>query len=75
MRNLGPDGISADGAEDTNNAIRFAQALPEVVQAFLRRPRAEAPPSAREQELLDIIDRRSAELMAAVWRLPRDART
>ena len=62
---IGPDGISADGEEDTNNAIRFAQALPEVVQSFLRRPRAEAPPSAREQEMLDIINRRSAELMAA----------
>jgi integrase len=62
---IGPDGISADGEEDTNNAIRFAQALPDVVQGFLRRPRAEAPPSAREQELLDIINRRHAVLLAA----------
>lgn len=58
------DGISADGEEDTNNAIRFAQALPDVVQAVLLRPRTVAPPSAREQEMLDFINRRPAELMA-----------
>ena len=29
---IGPDGISADGEENTNNAFQFAQALPEVIQ-------------------------------------------
>lgn len=52
---IGPDGISAEGDDDTNNLLRVLGAHPNLPQALARRPDPEA--EARMQMMLDIINR------------------
>ena len=59
------DSLSAVGDEDTTNAIRVMKESPDLLQALWRQPPVVAPLCARQQEMHDYINRRSAEQMAA----------
>lgn len=59
---IGPDGISADGDEDTNNLLRVLSAHPNLPRVFAHRPSSEA--EAIKQMMLDHINRVTVEQQA-----------
>ena len=52
---IGPDGISADGEEDTNNLLRVLEAHPHLAQAFA--PQSDPEADAIKELMLSIISR------------------
>jgi hypothetical protein len=52
---IGPDGVSADGEEDTNNLLRVLNAHPNLPQLLARQPDPEV--EARKQMMPNIINR------------------
>jgi integrase len=58
---IGPNGISAEGEDDTNNLLRVLNAHPTLPQALAAPRRAEEPVSALQQLMLDHIDRLEAQ--------------